>query len=262
MPQDFDDLLRRALQQVREHIDPAPLYAVLSDAMRLQVLKRLKGTVRHDFVSPYQATAFAIDLLQRQLQQPQGEEQRRRVAQAVDGGKKELARLERAITRVLNEVAAPADEPRRFDLCQLISELHQWMQDEASLLDLQLELRSQQQPVCVEGRPGQIRELLAIVLLNTLDALAAMGTLEIAVQEDGTWAQVLVHAAGLKPDARWGPQMWEPDWAEPRLLTGIGPFVARWTASLHGGDLEVERRAEKGALRVRLPSSAPSEPRG
>jgi K+-sensing histidine kinase KdpD len=229
------------------------LHAVLSDAMRLEVLRRMRGTVHHDFVSPLQATTLTLDLLRRQLQQPQTDADRERTLQLIEGGKAELGRFRNGVANVMDTLGA-SERKRRVDIGQLVELLGAWMKNEAAFLGLQLEVQQSAEQVVVDGAFEEVRQVLAILMLHAIDSLASGGRLRVAIRKDGRWAQVNLAAEGLKESAQCGPQLFEPNWGEPSALLGLGPYVARFSAVSLGGELTAEPGAARNAvLKLRLP---------
>jgi C4-dicarboxylate-specific signal transduction histidine kinase len=229
------------------------LHAALRDAMRLQVLRRMRGTVHHDFVSPLQATTLTLDLLRRQLQQPRTDEELERTLHLIEGGKAELARFRAGVANVLDTLGA-TERKRHFDLGQTVEQLSAWMQNEAAFLGLQLELQRPEQQLSVDASPEDVRQVLAILMLCAIDSLSSGGRLRIGVRADGRYAQVNLVAEGLKEPARWSPRIFEPNWAEPRTLLGLGPYVARSSAANFGGEISIETiSARNAAVHLRLP---------
>jgi C4-dicarboxylate-specific signal transduction histidine kinase len=246
-----DDAFRRSLDELRA-TDLSALRAALADAMRLQVLKRMQGTLRHDFVSPLQATGLTFDLLRRQLQLASSEQQRQHLAPLIDAGKAELDRFKSAISNVVDGLAL-SDRDQRFDLRKALEELRAWMQNEAAFLGLQLEVSGTDE-LWINSRREDVRQLIAIVMLFTIDALSSGGKLTAYAETDGDATKVRLVAEGMKEPARWGPQMFEPNWSEPRLLDGVGLFVARLMIADLGGAIDVEVPDPQHAeFRLRIP---------
>ena len=244
----LDDPLRRSLDGLRA-TDLSAWRAVLADAMQLQILRRMQGTVRHDFVSPLQGSALTFDLLRRQQQQgARDDEQRQLIMRLIDAGKAELDRFKSAISNVVDGLLV-SDRDERFDLCQTVRELRLWMQNEAAFLALHLEVQGVEE-LWVRGRRQEVRQLLSLVMLYTIDALSPGGRLALETQKEGSKAIVRLLADGIKEPGQWGPQMFEPQWGEPRLLEGLGLFVARCSAGALGGDIDVEVHDSKNATFV------------
>jgi C4-dicarboxylate-specific signal transduction histidine kinase len=246
-----DGALQRSLDRLRA-TDLSALRAALADAMRLQVLRRMQGTVRHDFVSPLQATGLTFDLLRRQLQLASNEQQRQHLAPLIDAGKAELDRFKSAISNVVDGLAL-SDRDQRFNLHTTLEELRAWMQNEAAFLGLQLEVSGTHE-LWINSRREDIRQVIAIVMLFTIDALSSGGKLTAHAETDGNAARVRLVAEGIKEPGRWGPQMFEPNWSAPRLLDGVGLFVARLMIADLGGEIDVEVFDPQPAeFRLRIP---------
>jgi signal transduction histidine kinase len=229
------------------------LHALICDAIRLQVLRRMRGTLHHDFVSPLQATTLTLDLLSRQLQQPQTGEERERTLHLIEGGRAELARFRSGVAHVLDTLGA-TERKGRFDLGQLLEQLGAWMRNEAAFLGLELEVHPPGQKLSLEGVPENVRQVLAILMLHAIDSLSSGGRLRIEARADGRYAHVTLSAEGLSEDTHWSPRMFEPHWSEPRTLLGLGPYVAQSTAAAFGGDIVIVGASPGNAvLHLRLP---------
>jgi signal transduction histidine kinase len=235
-------------------LDPQRLRATLRDAARLQVLRRMQGTVYHDFASPMQAATLTFDLLRRQLQRPQTDEERERIMLLLEGGKAELARLRHGVAHVM-EAIAESEDRRPVDLGPLVERLGAGMQNESAFLGLQLEIAHPEPGLTVDGAPEEVRQLLTILMLYAIDGLSPGGKLRVELRkDDGGWAQLKLFVDGVKEPRHWSARMFHLDWTAPNTLTSIGPYVARDSAAQLGGALDVETTAEKSAtLRLRLP---------
>src|SRR4030095_1881556 len=232
--------------------DPGVLRALLSDALRLQVLRRMQGTVRHDFVSPLQATSLTFDLLRRQAGQLPGADQREHTARLVDAGKAELDRFKGGMSHVVDALATP-ERDQRFDLSRTVEDLRTWMQNEAAFLGVGLDAQTFEE-VWINSRREEVRQLLAVLMLYIIDALSTGGRLSIRVEKGETVASTKLLAESVKNPAQWGVHMCEPDWSQPGLIEGSGVCVARWIARDLGGDIDIEVVSPANAvLQVSLP---------
>jgi hypothetical protein len=212
----------------------------------------MQGTVRHDFVSPLQATSLTFDLLRRQAGLPPGAEQRENTARLVDAGKAELERFKSGMSHVVDTLATP-ERDQRFDLSKTVEDLRAWMQNEAAFLGVGLEAQTFEE-VWINGRREDVRQLLAVLMLYIIDALSAGGRLSIRIEKGETAARTKLLAENVKSLAQWGAHQFEPDWSQPGFIDGLGVCVARWMARDLGGDLDVEVAAPANAvLQVRLP---------
>jgi C4-dicarboxylate-specific signal transduction histidine kinase len=232
--------------------DVPVLRALLSDALRLQVLRRMQGTVRHDFVSPLQATSLTFDLLRRQAGQPSGPEQREQTTRLAEAGKAELERFKGGMSHVVDALATP-ERDQRFDLSRTVQELRTWMQNEAAFLGVGLEAEIPEE-VWINGRREDVRQLIAVLMLYIIDGLTTGGRLSIRLEKGENAANTTLLAEGVKDPAQWGVSMFEPNWSQADLIKGIGVGIARWMARDLGGDIKVEVVSPANAvLHITLP---------
>ena len=232
--------------------DASVLRALLSDALRLHVLRRMQGTVRHDFVSPLQATSLTFDLLRRQAGHPAGPEQREQTTRLAEAGKAELERFKGGMSHVVDALATP-ERDQRFDLSRTVQELRSWMQNEAAFLGVGLDAELAEE-VWINGRREDVRQLIAILMLYIIDALTAGGRLSLRIEKGEDAANTQLLAEGVKEPAKWGAHMFEPNWSQADLIKGIGVGIARWLARDLGGDIKVEMVSPaNAALQLTLP---------
>jgi signal transduction histidine kinase len=246
----------RWFEELQKEESREGLEAALRDAMCIQILSRLQGTVRHDFFSPLQSATWTLDLLQRNLQSDLSAERRLALLPLIEAGRKELGQLGAAVTRFLGDSIPAAADPQLMDLRELVHELEKWVITEASFLDVTVHLELPPQPVVIRGYRDRIKQTLTILILNTLDALPQGGQLSLDIREAEHWAELTVIPNGPQLRTTLRPEVLALQWSAPRPLAGIGFYVARRTATSHGGDIIMEERSDtEVVLRLRLPTA-------
>jgi len=103
----------------------------------------------------------------------------------------------------------------------------------------------------VSGYSGELRQLLANLLVNAVDAMAEGGSLQVRVAagcdwsdgRDGVLITVADNGSGIPRDQL--PQIFEPFYTSKKDTgTGLGLWVSRGIVQKHGGSIRVRSRAE------------------
>ncbi len=166
--------------------------ALQRDAAQSRMMKRLASTLRHDLNSPLQAAIWAFDLIERGLATHPDIEQRAKIGTSVELGRRELARLQKAV-RLFVAWAAPLDDrSENFDLRDVLGEIEHLLTAEATLNDVQLQFAAAEQPITVNGVRYQVQQALLLLALEAMDVAGTGGRIEVrpALREDGVEVNV------------------------------------------------------------------------
>jgi CheY-like chemotaxis protein len=107
----------------------------------------------------------------------------------------------------------------------------------------------------VAGRPEELREVLANLITNAVDAMPDGGRCTVTIAAEGEWAVVSVRDTGIGMEEDMRRRVFEPFFTSkgPRG-TGLGLAVSWGIVTRHGGAIEVHSVPGKGTtFVVRLP---------
>lgn len=127
------------------------------------------------------------------------------------------------------------------------------------------------EPVAVQGDPGQLRQVMLILLDNAIKYTPLGGKVRISVTRQGKRAAISISdtGIGITPEVR--PHIFERfyrgDQARERDEhgSGLGLAIARWIVEAHNGEISVYSQAGKGSTftvllpEVRRPGEQVSE---
>jgi len=132
-------------------------------------------------------------------------------------------------------------------------------------IDLKLEIRQEPEISAIEG---EIRQVVANLLSNSIDATSAGGTIRVRISAGRAWDETLVRGVrltiadsgrGIAPEDR--PKVFEPFFTTNKDLgNGLGLWIAKEIIERHGGTLRFKSQARPGksgtAFTVFLPSDS------
>ncbi|MGZ6390337.1 MAG: sensor histidine kinase, partial [Ktedonobacterales bacterium] len=117
------------------------------------------------------------------------------------------------------------------------------------------------EPVAVQADPGQLRQVMLILLDNAIKYTPPGGKVRISVTRQGSRAAISIsdNGIGISPEVR--PYIFERfyrgDQARERDEhgSGLGLAIAKWIVEAHGGEIAVHSQAGKGStFTVLLPA--------
>lgn len=227
----FQDLteMRHMEQQIRQ-------------AERLAVVGTLAAGVAHEIRNPLAAISGSIELLR---STPQADEESRALMSIVT---REVDRLNRLITDLLEYTNPQPRELVRFDLAELTRETIQVFEQDPGFRNIALVFEAAPQVVEVSADPGRIRQLLWNLLRN--GAEAAGSRVEVGLRRDGGLAVVEIadDGPGIAPEHL--ERVFDPFFTTKSQGTGLGLATCHSIIREHGGSIRIHNRAEGGCCFV------------
>jgi two-component system, NtrC family, sensor histidine kinase HydH len=236
----FDRMLRQALHAQED--------ALRAHADRAEELTALSAEIAHELKNPLASVKGLAALLADGGGAPAKQAERLAVL------RREVARMQGILDEFLNfsRPLVPL-ALRAVDLAALAREvaaLHEGMAHERGVA---LEVTGA--PAQARCDPRKVKQVLINLVQNALDASAAGGAVEIAVEagEDGARVAVLDRGAGF--DAALADRAFDPGVTTKARGSGLGLTIARALARQHGGDVVLAAREGGGcAATLTLPA--------
>ena len=223
--------------------------AVLRDALRARLLRRMGHAVQHDLKLPVQGLYWCLDLALRGVATlSEGETARTQVEKAMATARKELARLEHTSRTLLADAGILEDEETRFDLAALTQDLTRHFATEAAVRKVQFVASLPLEPVPVRGPRSEIGQAVLACVVAAFDRVPAGGRVEVGVRVDGNSAVVDVYDESPAKEAVAAS-------AGEYSLASIALRIARQSVESRGGEILSEERghARHRATSMRLP---------
>jgi two-component system, NtrC family, sensor histidine kinase PilS len=216
-------------------------------AERLASIGRLAAGIAHEIRNPLASISGSIEMLKTT---PGADADSR---QLMDIAVREVDRLNRLITDLLDYARPHKEERRRLDLGEHAGEIvRAFEQERREKITVAVDLPA---GVIVEAAPGQLRQVLWNLIRNAADAMSTSGG-EIAIRlgSDGPRAALAIRDQGPGIPRDRLDRLFEPFYSTKAGGTGLGlATVARIVAD-HGGTIDVSSEPGQGAtFTVRLP---------
>jgi len=149
------------------------------------------------------------------------------------------------------------------DLNVLIGRALVLVRHQAELLGIELRTHLSQDLPPVSCDPGQIQQVVLVLLVNATEAMPHGGVLEVATETDSAAGHARIRVrdtgSGIQPEVL--SQIFDPFFTtkEDQQRTGLGLAVARSIIEQHGGEIAVESTPGKGTeFVVTLPAPRPA----
>ena len=231
---------------------------------KLATTGRLAATVAHEINNPLESVVNLVYLAKSQKGLPEN------VREYLRAAEEELDRVSQLTRQALGfyrEKTAPTATHVGAIISQLRTIFSPRMTNKR--IDLRLEVRSDPEIVAV---PGELRQLFANLLSNSIDAVPMDGAIRVRVSRarefnhsgrDGVRITVCDSGPGIKPANRG--KIFEPFFTTKQEVgTGLGLWVSKGIVERHGGNIRMRSSTTQGksgtSFSVFLPRAAEVRP--
>lgn len=213
---------------------------------KLATAARLSATFAHEINNPLEAVSNLIYLAKINSGEPAA------VVAQLTAAERELARVAH-MTRQTLGFYRETHEARPMELAQIMDSVLELYANKIKAKEIAVDRRYNFCPPII-GIPGEIRQAMANLISNAMDAVGNRGKIllqiectqergervaEIAIQDDGPGipSEVMEH-------------IFEPFFTTKRDVgTGLGLYMTRQIVGRHGGTLEVRPSGSRGGMR-------------
>ena len=221
---------------------------------RLSSIGLLTAGVAHEINNPLEGIGNHLALLERALQEREGDEaaQRRHLGLVRHG----FTRI-REIVRDLLRFARPASTAGEADLAKVVENARKLAGYSDRFRGVAVDVAGLERPLHVDGDPGRLEQVVVNLLLNAATATASKGKIEIrARRTPANEVELSVADDGPGIPAEDLARIFDPFFTTTEG-TGLGLSVSYGIVRAHGGTLSARNREKGGAeFTIRLPAAA------
>jgi len=238
-------------------------------AARVNLAQRLIASLLHELSQPLMVTRANADAAIRLLRKPNADS--REVGDALDdvvvASERAADLLSEARTMAFDTTVCEA-----VDLNTIVRQVCDWFAREAEHKNVRFTLDLGAATMLVDANASQIRQVIAELLANALDASAPVATGtgemasgEVAVRTARSKSRVALSIANNGSGANEAQQgrIFDPFYSTKPGGLGLGLWAAQRIAAGLGGSLEATRRSTPGmTFRLELPAATPQRENG
>lgn len=213
------------------------LERIFRQAAHMRALSAVYPGVVHDLKGPLNALVVNLELLRSSISESPDVDRQRRYARVLQ---EELARLNRAVERLLPAAAPLEDGDGPFPVVELVDEITALVTTTARHQGVSLEVDEAGggRDLRVAGHRDRVKQAVLCLVLNALEAMPEGGVLRVEIERrDGRVALSITDTGpGVSREAR--DRMFDPYFSTKERHDGIGLFVARTMVESTNGAIE------------------------
>lgn len=206
----------------------------------------------HELRTPLNSIMGFSDILLHEYAGPLNEQQKQNLQLIYSSGE-HLTELVEDLVNVTNiEAGKITLEPSRHDIVALVRSCVSTFEVEASEKHIQFEISVGDVPETVSVDDTRIRQILANLLSNAIKFSPEGGAIDVRLERNGPILEVSVTDSGMGVPAEHSDTIFEKFFQVESALagktvgSGLGLYIARRLAELHGGRLRHEDRNDGG----------------
>ncbi|WP_437190654.1 sensor histidine kinase [Planctomicrobium sp. SH527] len=225
-------------------------------SQKLAAIGQLAAGLAHELRNPLMPMKM---LVQKALSRPDSPGMTQRQLQVMD---EEIRRMEGLVQEILDFARPQPLERKPISLASVIKQALDLVSARASLQDVTLTFHQPDYPIEVNADAMRLRQVLLNLFINSLDAQAEGGEIEVTLKESVStnqgnsqrWVTIEVMDRGTGIPADLHPRIFEPFVSTKETGTGLGLPISQRIIHDHGGTVDGFNRPEGGAsFEIRLP---------
>ncbi len=202
---------------------------------KLAAAGRLAATVAHEVNNPLEALTNLIYLASSVDHLPPQAQRYLRTAED------EISRMAHIVRQTLGFYRESVN-PRAVDVAEVVLEVAQLYRSRADARGVQMACDCER-PTIIMANPGEIRQVVANLLSNAIDATQPGGAVRAAVKRVDTQVEIVVTDTGSGISEKHLPRLFEPFFTTKEDVgTGLGLWVSKGIIDKHNGSIHVSSR--------------------
>jgi signal transduction histidine kinase len=231
---------RERQYQIRDQIEQ---YALAQEALlrseKLAVTGRLAASIAHEINNPLEAVTNLLFLLRGE---PSADQQKKYLAQA----EQELARVAEITKQTLRFYREPS-QPTATRITAVVDSVLLLFAQRLAASAITVERRERSPSVTVLSTPGELRQVIANLVGNAIDAMRAGGYLRIRISERCRFVRLTIADTGRGIPSDVLPKIFEPFvTTKGETGTGLGLWVTAEIMKRNGWKIRVRSNGDPG----------------
>lgn len=227
----------------------------LQRAQQIRTSAELATGMAHEIKNPLAGIKLSIEML---LEEQQLSEDNKTVIRKVID---EIKRIEKLMKGLLSFARPPKPHLAHTDVHEVLEAviglaLHDRPSLQGGAGSIHLVKVFEQSLPTILADPMQLKQVFMNLLLNAVDAMPGGGTITVKTSFEPSSRNILIDISdtGSGIDASVLPQMFKPFYTTKPKGTGLGLAISKRLIEDHGGTIQIENNAERGAtVRICLP---------
>ncbi|HEX3694823.1 MAG TPA: ATP-binding protein [Polyangia bacterium] len=207
-------------------------------AERLASIGRLAAGIAHEIRNPLASISGSMEMLKTS---PGADSDSR---QLMDIAVREVDRLNRLITDLLDYARPRTEERQRLDLGELVSEIARAFQQERRL-GITLTVAAEPD-VSLEGASGQLRQVVWNLVRNAAEAMPSGGEIRVRVSKDSGHPLLIISDTGAGIHKAHLERIFEPFYSTKVSGSGLGLATVARIVDDHRGHIDVDSEPGRG----------------
>jgi len=211
---------------------------------KLAVTGRLAASIAHEINNPLEAVTNLLYLIR-------GEASSEKFQRYLDEAERELARVTEITTQTLRFYREP-NKPMQTDLASVLESVLVLYQSRLTASNISVEQEIRMRSAAVLSSPGELRQVIANLIGNSIDAMRRGGRLRIRISRDlvacgknGVRLTVADSGSGIPSDIL--PKIFEPFiTTKGETGTGLGLWVTDEIVKKNGWQIQVRSSQHPG----------------
>ena len=229
--------------------------AALRMTEKLALTGRMTSVIAHEINNPLESITNLLYLVRQDL--PSDSESAQYIVQA----ESELERIAGITKQTLRWGRENSGRVEKFQAGSVFAEVLRLFRGKLRNRDVRSEVRGGND-VVIEGIVGQIRQVVANLVANAIDAAHVGGNIWIEARQRDHTVEIIVgdDGIGMEPEVR--SQLFQPFYStKGDLGNGLGLYISHEIVERHGGELRVETSPGHGTtVHVLLPANVQITP--
>jgi len=211
----------------------------LRESEKLAATGRLAATIAHEINNPLEAVVNLVFLARRDELSPPS------IREYLELADTELARISHMVRQTLG-FYRESSFPAWIDVKEMVEQLVRLYRNKTQRKNVQLSL--QLEPARIFGLEGEVRQVIANLISNAMDAVDADGRVVVRVRESANNVRIVVadNGHGILPEHR--DRIFQPFFTTKRDVgTGLGLWVSKGIVEKHDGSVRLRTSTRNGA---------------